>query len=178
LGKAIEPRLDESGSDFPVWRASLATTVGIVFESSKYFDEDATDYQPDCGRLVGILVENSVHVNLVPYIQGKHGREAFKAPKPPLGDPRHLNPNYRLRKSANCHPALLNNVGTSGSHRAGGKSANVVAVQNHPGNEDHVLLDSGATNSVSNDVRLPTEPTPKFTLLMVLCHNSKYHKFD
>ncbi|KNZ52113.1 hypothetical protein VP01_3690g2 [Puccinia sorghi] len=25
---------------------------------------------------------------------------------------------------------------------------------------------------------LPTGPTPKFTLLMVLCHNSKYHKFD
>lgn len=28
-----------------------------------------------------------------------------KACKPPLGDPRHLNPNYCLKKSANCHPA-------------------------------------------------------------------------
>ncbi|KNZ63581.1 hypothetical protein VP01_11251g1, partial [Puccinia sorghi] len=71
LGKAIELRLDESGSNFPVWRALLATMVGIVFELSKYFDEDATDYQPDRGRLVGILVENSVHANLVPDIQGK-----------------------------------------------------------------------------------------------------------
>ncbi|KNZ53730.1 hypothetical protein VP01_3153g3 [Puccinia sorghi] len=156
LRKAIELRLDKSGSNFPVWRVLLATTVGIVFKLSKYFDEDATDYQPDRGRLVGILVENSVHVNLVPDIQGKQGwREQSmryssstgggdrgsvmwrsvewarwvlndrnpcrycwewghwvndchlkKACKPPLGDPRHLNPNYRLKKTVRAGAVL------------------------------------------------------------------------
>lgn len=49
---------------------------------------------------------------------------------------------------------MLNNTGMSGSHRAGGNLVNVVAVQNHLGNEDHVLLDSEATDSVTNNVIL------------------------
>ncbi|KNZ44114.1 uncharacterized protein VP01_94g1 [Puccinia sorghi] len=77
-----------------------------------------------------------------------------KARKLPLGDPRRFNLNARLKKSANCHPALLNAAGPSTTGRATGNSANVVAVQGHPGNGDHVLLDSGATDSVSNDFSL------------------------
>ncbi|KNZ58674.1 hypothetical protein VP01_187g7 [Puccinia sorghi] len=73
LGKAIEPRLHKNGSNFPVWRASLATTVGTVFELPRYFDVDTVDSQLDRGRLVGILVKNSVHPNIVPDIQGKQG---------------------------------------------------------------------------------------------------------
>ncbi|KNZ44122.1 uncharacterized protein VP01_94g9 [Puccinia sorghi] len=77
LGRAIEPKLAEDGSNFPVWRAAVSNTVATVFESATYLDVDTADDQPDRAKLVGILVENSVHANLVPDVHGKAGRVSF-----------------------------------------------------------------------------------------------------
>ncbi|KNZ50193.1 uncharacterized protein VP01_4550g1 [Puccinia sorghi] len=78
-----------------------------------------------------------------------------KARKLPIVDPRLMNPKFRLKKSSNCHPALLGGNRLAGQPRTGGALANVVVVQNHPGTNDLVLLDSGATDSVTNDVIRP-----------------------
>ncbi|KNZ64600.1 uncharacterized protein VP01_1010g5 [Puccinia sorghi] len=75
LGKAIEPKQEENGSNFPVWCSSLVNTVMTVFERAKDFDVKTEDSQPDRGKLIGILVENSVYTNLIPDIQGMQGRE-------------------------------------------------------------------------------------------------------
>ncbi|KNZ45182.1 hypothetical protein VP01_8404g1, partial [Puccinia sorghi] len=47
----------------------------------------------------------------------------------------------------------------------------------YPGPNIVSLLFPGSHWNGNTIWRLPTGPTPKFTLLMVLCHNSKYHKF-
>ena len=67
-----------------------------------------------------------------------------KERKPPVGDPRLLNPNVRLKRSAVCHPALLQ----------GASSATVASVEKQPGGEG-ALLDSGAMDSVSNNIGFP-----------------------
>ncbi|KNZ58671.1 uncharacterized protein VP01_187g4 [Puccinia sorghi] len=77
-----------------------------------------------------------------------------KAQKTSLGNPLRSNPGIHLKKSANCHPALLNITGASNSGYPGRNLENVAAVKHHPGNDNHDLLDSGATDSISNDVKL------------------------
>ncbi|KNZ49063.1 hypothetical protein VP01_5233g1 [Puccinia sorghi] len=77
-----------------------------------------------------------------------------KAGKGPLGDPRRFNQNARLRKSLVCHPAVLGSAGPLNQYQSQGGTAMVAAVQNHPGTANHVLLDSGATDSVKNDFSL------------------------
>lgn len=60
---------------------------------------------------------------------------------PPLGDPRRFNPQARLKKSTVCHPVF---------NRAPGPA--VASVGYQPDTHDAALLDSGATDSVTDDV--------------------------
>ncbi|KNZ54412.1 hypothetical protein VP01_2955g4 [Puccinia sorghi] len=64
---------------------------------------------------------------------------------------------YRAQLSGGCDWRLRGGSSGGGnwnlvSSQAGSSSATVAAVQPLPGTQDHVLLDSGATCSVSNDI--------------------------
>jgi hypothetical protein len=74
-----------------------------------------------------------------------------KQKKPPVVDPRLQNPNFCLKKSSVCHPGLA---------RRGNPTATVALVEKQPGGEDQALLDSGATDSVSNNVCFFTTMRP------------------
>jgi hypothetical protein len=78
LGKAIEPKLDEDGGNFPDWQAAISHTVATVWEISDYYASVKPDNNGDRRKLTGILVEQSVHLTLVLSVQGKHGRVAFQ----------------------------------------------------------------------------------------------------
>jgi hypothetical protein len=67
-----------------------------------------------------------------------------KAKKPPVVDPRLQNPGYRLKRSTVCHPGLL---------QRGPASATVASVEKQLSGEEQALIDSGATDSVTNNVR-------------------------
>ncbi|KNZ45589.1 hypothetical protein VP01_7g29 [Puccinia sorghi] len=71
LGKAIKPKLEENGSNLPVWRSSLVNTVAIVFEQANYFDVKTVDW-----KINWHIGGKSVHTNLVPDIQGMQGRKS------------------------------------------------------------------------------------------------------
>lgn len=81
----------------------------------------------------------------------------YKAQKLPLGDPRLANPNFKRRKSAVCHPALLRAASRQPQAQAGaGKTpASVASVQQQVDKQDLALLDSGANDSVTNDISFP-----------------------
>jgi hypothetical protein len=78
LGKAIEPKLEEDGNNFPDWRLALSHTVSTVWEVSDYYGSKEADDNGDCRKLTGILIEQSIHPTLVSSIRGKHGRVAFQ----------------------------------------------------------------------------------------------------
>jgi hypothetical protein len=65
-----------------------------------------------------------------------------KQKKPPMVDSRLLNLSFCLKRSAVCHPALL---------KRGQSTANVASVKQQPSADDQVLIDSGATDSVTNN---------------------------
>ncbi|PLW47776.1 hypothetical protein PCASD_04331 [Puccinia coronata f. sp. avenae] len=67
-----------------------------------------------------------------------------KAKKPLVVDPRLQNPGYRLKRLTVCHPGLL---------QRGPASATVASVKKQPSGEEQALIDSNATDSVTNNVR-------------------------
>ncbi|PLW53210.1 hypothetical protein PCANC_09768 [Puccinia coronata f. sp. avenae] len=88
----------------------------------------------------------------------------FRGKKAPIGDPRLANPHFKLRKSSVCHPALRR---ASPPSQAGRSPANVASVQQQGNEQDVALLDSGATDSVTNDVSLFTSLRPTTMNLIV-----------
>lgn len=64
---------------------------------------------------------------------------------PPLADPRRFYPQTRLKLSPVCHAAF----------RQGRCGMQVASVEQHPQIQDSALLDSGATDSVTNDTNFP-----------------------
>ena len=90
----------------------------------------------------------------------------YKAKKPLVGDPRLANPNFKIHKSSLCHPGLLRqgNRQAAPQSQAGRSQANIASIQQGVDEQDLALLDSGATDSVSNGVSL-------FTCMRPTCMN-------
>jgi hypothetical protein len=81
-----------------------------------------------------------------------------KQKKPPVADPRLQNPGFCLKQLAVCHPGLL---------KKGTPLATVASVEKQPSGEEQALLDSGATDSVTNNVCYFTSMRPVSMNLIV-----------
>jgi hypothetical protein len=69
-------------------------------------------------------------------------------------DPRLINPNFKLCQSNICHPALVQGLTQRAAKPLVKSVATVASIQHQSDDQDWALLDSGATDSVSNDVSL------------------------
>jgi hypothetical protein len=74
-----------------------------------------------------------------------------KQKKPPIIDPRLQDPEFQLKRLAVCHPGLLKKPQAL---------ATVASVKRQPGRKEQALINSGATDSVTNNVLFFTSMSP------------------
>ena len=92
-----------------------------------------------------------------------------KQKKLPVIDPRLQNPGYWLKRSSIGHLAFL---------KQGKPLATVASIKKQPGSNKQPLLDSGATNSVTNNVHFFTSMRPISMNLMVASTDQFLMMFD
>lgn len=84
IGANISPHLLSNGSNFSQWSEALSIEVASLFEHSQYFESANVNASAEQASLMATILQFSIHQDLVPLVQDKVGRKAFKILKEPF----------------------------------------------------------------------------------------------
>ncbi|PLW40167.1 hypothetical protein PCANC_18256 [Puccinia coronata f. sp. avenae] len=166
--------LAEDGVNWPDWDAAITATITRVFEFKVYLVTNELDPSHDQAALTGVLVEHSIHPTLVASVWGKTGQAAFHVLQK-------LNVDWEetleelavgIMRADNCWVMVLQVRALGGglppqeAKKAPGllkkpqALATVASVKRQPGRKEQGLINSGATDSVTNNVLFFTSMSP------------------